>query len=303
MNYVLGVLAAILLGTSFVLQQGAAQQVPASDFLRLRLVADLLRKPRWLAGIGTMILGQLLAAWVEGHMILALAAPLLATNLLVALSLAWPLSGEPIAASEVIGAVVLLGGVAALSVAQSVPSAYLIIGSPSYWPYCGAILAVMAAGLAAAGSRQSGEARATLVGTAAGLAFGTQDALTRLVVENAGDAHHAHHLSALFTTWPVYSLVGVGAIALWLMQNAFSTAPLHVSLPPMTAVEPVCASALGIVVFRERVPVSPAMLALQAAGIVALVTGVVLVARAPALASLHHVPHHSPHGEREQAPE
>lgn len=62
MEYVLGIVAAALLGTSFVLQQGAAQQVPAGDFLRLRLVADLLRKPRWLAGMGTMILGQLLSA-------------------------------------------------------------------------------------------------------------------------------------------------------------------------------------------------------------------------------------------------
>lgn len=295
MNYALGVLAAILLGTSFVLQQGAAQQVPATDFLRLRLLADLLRKPRWLAGIGTMILGQLLSAWVEGHIILALSAPLLATNLLVALSLAWPLSGEPIAASEVVGAVVLLAGVIALSVAQSLPSEYLIVGSPRYWPYCGAVLAVAAAGLAAAGSQQAGEARATLVGTAAGLAFGTQDALTRLVVQTAGGADH---LAALLQTWPVYALVGVGATGLWLMQNAFSAAPLHVSLPPMTAVEPVCASALGIVVFRERVPVSAAMIALQAAGIVALVSGVVLVARAPALASLHHAPHHAPGGER-----
>lgn len=284
MNYALGVLAATLLGTSFVLQQGAAQQVPASDFLRLRLVADLVRKPRWLAGVGAMIAGQLLAAWVEGHLILALSAPLLATNLLVALGLAWPLSGQPVAVSEIIGAVVLLAGVIALSVAQSVSSAYDIVGSPRYWPYCGAAVAVMATGLAAAGWRRFGEARATLVGAGAGLVFGTQDALTRLVVQGAGGVHH---LAALLTSWPVYSLVAVGATALWLMQNAFSAAPLHVSLPPMTAVEPVCAMVLGITVFREKVPVSPAMIALQAAGLVALVTGMVLVARTPALASLH----------------
>ena len=287
MNYALGVLAAILLGTSFVLQQGAAQQVPATDFLRLRLVADLLRKPRWLAGIGTMILGQLLAAWVEGHLILALSAPLLATNLLIALSLAWPLSGQPIAASEIIGAVVLLAGVIALSLAQSVSSEYVIVGSSRYWPYCGAFAAITATGLVAAGWRRSGEARATLVGTGAGLAFGTQDALTRLVVDTAGP----HRLATLLTTWPAYSLIAVGATALWLMQNAFSAAPLHVSLPPMTAVEPVWASVLGIVVFREKVPVSPAMIALQVAGLIALVTGVVLVARAPALSSLRHPQH------------
>jgi drug/metabolite transporter (DMT)-like permease len=291
MDYALGVLAAALLGTSFVLQQGAAQQVPATDFLRLRLVADLLRKPRWLAGIGTMILGQLLAAWVEGHLILALSAPLLATNLLIALGLAWPLSGQPIAASEIIGAVVLLAGVIALSLAQSLPSEYAIVGSSRYWPYCGAFAAITATGLVAAGRRRSGEARAVLVGTGAGLAFGTQDALTRLVVDTA---EGPHGLATLLTTWPAYSLVAVGATALWLMQNAFSAAPLHVSLPPMTAVEPVWAIVLGIVVFREKVPVSPSIIALQVAGLIALVTGVVLVARAPALSSLRR----PAHGER-----
>lgn len=291
MNYALGVLAAILLGVSFVLQQGAAQQVPATDFFRFRLVADLLRKPRWLAGIGTLILGQLLSAWVEGHIILALSAPLLATNLLIALSLAWPLSGQPLALSEVVGAGVLIAGVVALSVAQGASSEYIIIGSPRYWPYCLAAAAAAVAALATAGWRKPGGSRATLVGAGAGLVFGTQDALTRLVVETAGSAHH---LTALLTTWSSYLLVGVGATGLWLMQNAFGAAPLHVCLPPMTAVEPVWASALGILVFREKVPVSPGMIALQAAGVLALVTGVVLVARAPALASLHH----PPHGER-----
>lgn len=288
MYYALGVLAAILLGTSFVLQQGAAQQAPAADFLRLRLVADLLRKPRWLVGIGVMILGQLLAAWVEGHIILALSAPLLATNLLVALALAWPLSDQPIAASEVIGAVVLVAGVIALSVAQSVSPEYDIVGSPRYWPYCGAAAAVMVMGFAAAGRWRSGQSRAALVGAGAGLIFGTQDALTKLVVDTAVDARH---LTVLLTSWPLYSLVAVGGVGLWLMQSAFSAAPLHVCLPPMTAMEPLWAITLGIIVFREKVPVSPVMIAVQVTGLVALVTGVVLVARAPALASLRHRPH------------
>lgn len=243
-----------------------------------------MRSPRWLAGIAAMIAGQLLAAWVEGHLVLALSAPLLATNLLVALSLAWPLSGQPIALSEVIGAVVLVAGVIALAVAQSVPSRYDVVGSPGYWPYCGAAVAVMAAGFSVLGWRRSGQARATFVGVGAGLVFGTQDALTRVVVQAMGGAHGP---APLLASWPLYSLVAVGAAALWLMQNAFSAAPLHVSLPPMTALEPTWAMVLGIIVFREKVPVSPAMIALQAAGLAALVGGVLLVARAPALASLH----------------
>jgi drug/metabolite transporter (DMT)-like permease len=283
-NYLLGALAAALLGTSFVLQQGAAQQVPAADFLRLRLVADLVRRPRWLAGIGTMIVGQLVAAWMEGHVILAVSAPLLATNLLVALALAWPLSGQPVAASEVFGAVILLAGVIALAVAQAAGSEHVIVGSPRYWPYCAAATALLASGLAAPSRRRTGRMRATFTGAAAGLVFGTQDALTRLVVNSAGSLHH---IAALLASWPVYALVAVGATGLWLMQNAFSAAPLHVSLPAMTAVEPAWAIALGIVAFQEKVPVSAATIGLQVSGLTALITGVVLVARAPALTSLH----------------
>jgi hypothetical protein len=278
------VLAATLLGASFVLQQGAAQQLPAADFLHLRLVADLLRQPRWLAGIGTMILGQLLSAWVVGHIILAVSEPLLAMNLLVALSLAWPISRQRLTASEIVGAVILLTGVAALSAAQSASSAYDTVGSPRYWPYCGPAVAVLAAGLAGAARRRPGPARAMLAGSGAGLAFGVQDALTRRVVDAFGAPGH---ITALLTSWPVYSLVTAGLVGLWLMENAFSSAPLHTSLPAITATEPVCGMVLGIIVFREKVPVSPGMIALQSAGVVALVAGVVMVARAPTLASIH----------------
>src|SRR3954454_10391012 len=189
MEYVLGVVAAALLGTSFVVPQGAAQRVPADEFLRLRLVADLLRQPRWLAGVGTMICGQLLSAWVIGHIILAVSEPLLATNLLVALSLAWPLSGQRLQASEIAGALVLLAGVIALAVAQSVASKHDVIGSPRYWPHLGGIVTVLAPGLAVIGRRRPGRARAVLAGTGAGLAFGVQDALTRRTVDALGGLH------------------------------------------------------------------------------------------------------------------
>lgn len=297
MEYAYGVLAATLLGASFVLQQGAAQQVPAADFLHLRLVADLLRKPRWLAGIGTMILGQLLSAWVVGHMILAVAEPLLALNLLVALSLAWPLSRQRLKVSEIAGSVILLAGVAALSAAQSVSSAHDTIGSPRYWPYCGAIVVFLAVGLAVAARRRPGQVRAVLAGTGAGLAFGVQDALTRRVVRALTGPHE---IAALLANWPVYCLVTASVAGLWLMQNAFSSAPLHASLPAITATEPVCGMVLGIVVFREKVPVSPGMIILQSAGLLALVAGVVMVARAPMLASIHHPRHTTTASEDDQ---
>jgi drug/metabolite transporter (DMT)-like permease len=287
--YFIGLVAAVLLGAGFVLQQDAAQRVPQSDFLRLQLVADLLRQPRWLAGLGIMIAGQLLGALVIGHLVLALSEPLLATNLLFALIIAGRVSGQPARLRELIGAVILLAGVSALSVARAVTSVQDSVGSPAYWPYVGAAIGAIAACLAIAGRRRQGELRALLTGIAAGLVLGIQDALTRISVRSLGSLHQ---VAVLLTSWPAYSLVAVGIIALWLMQSAFNSAPLHASLPGITAAEPVSGIVLGVVAFREKVPASPLLIALQVAGLMALVAGVILVARSPVLASLRQ--YHGP---------
>src|SRR5260370_6146239 len=87
-DYAITLVAAVLLGIGFVLQQYAARQEPESRFLSLRILTDLLRKPRWLAGIACMVAGQLLAAWSLGHLELTLVEPLLTTYLVFALILA-----------------------------------------------------------------------------------------------------------------------------------------------------------------------------------------------------------------------
>jgi drug/metabolite transporter (DMT)-like permease len=292
MEYVIGVAAAVLLGTGFVLQQGAAQQLPKWEFLRLRLLADLLRKPRWLAGIAAMVAGQLLGGWLIGHVDLSLAEPLLATNLIFALVLAGPLSRQAVHRSEVIGAVVLMLGVAALSLARTLRSAQVSIGSASYWPYAVAGVAVAAYLFARLGRRRAGELRATFTGASAGLVFGLQDALTRRTIQ----VFDAHQVSGVLTTWSSYCLLVVALAGLWLMQSAFNAAPLHASLPAITAGEPACGIVLGIIVFGDPMHFSPGLIALQAGGFAALVMGVILVARAPALSSLLrvHMPHHDP---------
>lgn len=292
MEYLLGVLAAALLGVGFVLQQDAAQQAPQAHFLRARLLADLLRRPRWVAGLIIMVAGEVLSAWVIGHMVLSLAEPLLTTNLLFALLLAGPLSGQPVHKSEVAGALILMAGVAALSLARSVRSPEVYVGSYAYWPFAGAAMVFLAVACAELGHRRSGAQRAVLTGTSAGLMLGVADALTRRTLQIAD----AGHLGALLTSWPAYAVVAFSVAGFWLMENAFNAAPLHTSLPGITAAEPVAGIVLGIVVFRDSVHVSPETIALEAAGLVALLVGVIMVARAPALARLRKLrPSHPGH--------
>jgi drug/metabolite transporter (DMT)-like permease len=280
-NIGIGLVAAMLVGVGLVLQQHAAEQAPKAYFLRLRLIVELLRERRWLAGIAIMVAGQILSAWTIGHLSLSLAEPLLATELIFALIVAVPLSGERLQKSEVLGAVLLSAGVAALSVSRSINTQGLRFGSAAYWPAAAAIGAV-ALCLIRAGWRREAQQRALLTGAASGLIFGISDALTRQTVEIIS----RHSLVAVLTSWPTYCLVATSLVALWLMQSSFNAAPLHASLPAITAAEPVAGILLGVVVFGDVIHISPGLIALQAVGLVALVTGVILVARAPALSSL-----------------
>jgi len=281
MNIAITLIAAMLAGTGFVLQQHAAEQAPQSYFLRLRLITTLLHRPRWLAGVAVMAAGQLLSAWAIGHIALSLAEPLLTSSLVFALALAVPLSGQRLRAAEMLGAVLLCAGVAALSLARSAGPPAESFGSFAAWPAAAGIAAVAGAFLMA-GLRRTGQQRATLTGTATGLIFGISDALTRQVVETLDN----HSVLVLLTGWPVYALAVASLAGFWVMESAFSAAPLHASLPAITAAEPVAGILLGVVVFGDVVHVSPGMLALQAAGLAALVLGVVLVARAPVLSRL-----------------
>ena len=292
-DYALTLVSALLLGVGFVLQQHAAEQAPESHFLSLKLIGGLFRKRLWLAGIAAMVAGQVLAAWSIGHLELSIVEPLLTTNLLFALILAVPLSHQAVRVAEVAGALLLIAGEGILELARSAQPIGQSFGSFSHWP-AAAVIAVIAFAAVQAGRHRSGKYRASLTGLGAGLVFGIQDALTRQTLQIL--QHHG--LSGLAHSWSAYCLVATGAVGVLLMQNAFNAGPLHSSLPTIAAGEPVAGILLGIVVFGDRVSLTPGSLALQAGGLFALVVGVVAVARAPALANLRKAvtePVHLPH--------
>ena len=281
--------AAMLNGFGFVLQQHAAQQEHVARYLHVSLIGKLIHNRRWLTGVAVVVAGNLLSAWTLGHLTLTVIEPLLTTNLLFALLLAVPLSGQALRRTEIFGAILLSAGVAALSVTRTVHAVSERFGSFSHWPVAAATIAVVAICLVQLGRRRSGLLRATLTGAAAGLVLGIADALTRSSVQILDGPHPLR----LLTTWPGYATVAAAIVGWYLMQSAFSVAPLHASLPAITAAEPLSGMVLGVLVFGDIVHVGPWLLALQAAGVAAMVGGVILVARAPVFRELNlrELPH------------
>ncbi|MGY5128691.1 DMT family transporter [Streptomyces nigrescens] len=272
--------AACCLGLGFVFQQAAAQHAPMKDFLSVRLLLDLVRMPLWLAGIGLMVVGMALGAVALGMGDITLVEPLLATNLLFAMALSRRLTRQRLGRSGWAGLWLLAGGVTAFIVAGQ-PEGGRSNADPMWqWLIMGVVLGT-ALLLAAIAKRERVHVslEAALLGVAAGLIYGLQDALTRITGERFGNGGW----SALLTSWQPYAIVVLGVLALVLVQSAFESAPLRLSLPALTAAQPLAGILCGVGFLGDQLRVTPAALAWEVIGIVAVVAGIVLIGSHPAM--------------------
>ncbi|WP_269858839.1 DMT family transporter [Streptomyces sp. RPT161] len=276
--FLLGLSAACCLGFGFVLQQRAAQRAPLSDFLSFRLLLDLMRMPEWVIGIVAMVAGMVLGALALAHGEISLVEPLTATNLLFAMGLSRWLSGQPLGWSGWAGVALLALGVTSFIVAGRPSGDGQLAGPLRHWVLFGTFvgLAMLLTGLA---KRLRPTLEATVLALAAGLLYGLQDALTRI----SGQFVRSDGVAVLFVHWQPYVIVALGLTGLLLVQSAFETAPLRSSLPALTAAQPLAGIACGVGFLGDRLRVTPGALAWQASGLLAIVIGIVLLGRHPAM--------------------
>ncbi|MDH6119255.1 DMT family transporter [Kitasatospora sp. GAS204B] len=276
--FFLAIGAACCLGLGFVLQQHAAQRAPRSDLLHWRLLLDLLKVPEWLAGLTAMVIGLVLSAWALGLGEVSLVEPLLTTNLVFAMALASVLSRQRLGRSGW-GGVVLLGlGVTAFILAGDPHSGGAAAGELRHWLVFG-VVAGLALLLVSFGRRLPLFEEATVLALAAGLLYGLQDSLTRATANRIDAAG----VAAVLHRWEPYAVVALGAVGLLLVQSAFEVAPLRMSLPALTAAQPLAGIVCAVGFLGDQLRVTPGALAWEAAGLLAMVLGVVLIGRHPSL--------------------
>ncbi|WP_329114902.1 DMT family transporter [Streptomyces sp. NBC_01465] len=274
----LAVSAACCLGFGFVLQQNAAARAPLGDFLSWRLLLDLVRVPRWLAGIGLMVCGMVLGALALGWGEVSLVEPLLATNLLFAMTLSRWQTGQPLGRQGWGGLALLAGGVTAFIVAGQPRGSVAVAGPMRHWLIIG-VVAGVALLLTVYAKRSRLSAGPALLALAAGLLYGLQDALTRI----SGQRLSQGGLFDLVTTWQPYGVVVLGVTGLVLVQSAFETAPLRMSLPALTAAQPLAGIVCGVGFLGDRLRTDTGALAWEAAGLAAIVAGIVALGLHPAM--------------------
>ncbi|MCX5314092.1 DMT family transporter [Streptomyces sp. NBC_00154] len=279
---VLAVSAACCLGFGFVLQQAAARHAPRRDYLSPRLLLDLMQVRSWLAGVGLMVSGMALGALALGKGEVSVVEPLLATNLLFAMALSRHRTGQRLGRQGWAGLWLLAGGVTAFLLGGRPQGGETITNALRHWLVVGVVVGIALLLTTFAKRSQHGAAPA-LLAVAAGLLYGLQDALTRMSGEVLSDAGW----TALVTSWQPYAVVVLGVTGLILVQSAFETAPLRMSLPALTAAQPLAGIACGIGFLGDQVRTDAGALAWQAAGLVAIVVGIVLLGLHPAMPTGH----------------
>ncbi|WP_155055438.1 DMT family transporter [Streptomyces blattellae] len=275
---ILALSAACCLGFGFVLQQNAAQRAPLNDFLSPRLLLDLMKVPRWLGGLGLMVAGMALGAIALGQGEISLVEPLLATNLLFAMALSRRQTRQPLGRQGWAGLALLAGGVTAFIVAGQPTGGTALTDPLRHWLIIGVMVgaALLLTAYAKRSRLSSGPA---LLAVAAGLLYGVQDALTRVSGQRFSDGGFVE----LMTGWQPYAVLALGVTGLILVQSAFETASLRMSLPALTAAQPLAGIACGVGFLGDQLRTDPGALAWEAAGLAAIVAGIVMLGLHPAM--------------------
>lgn len=277
--------AALLGATSFagaaVLQQEATQSVPEEDALKLRLLLELLRRRKWVAGVALMVVGYGLQGVALAFGPVALVQPVIVTELAFAIPLAmWRRRKQP-RRRDWIGIFLVLAGIATFLVVAD-PAAG--IADPSMRVWLLSVLPVTAplAVAIVAATRLHGPSRAMLLGAAAGMAFGLlavlTKALTHLIRQNP---------ARVPASWQLYVVIALGVFALVLSQSAYQAGPLAFSMPFVGVLEPVVAVVIGYTALNEEVHLSLGLFALEAAAAAAAAAGILLLSTSPVVLSIY----------------
>ena len=259
-----------------VLQRKAAAQVPPERSMRFSLVADLIRRRVWLAGIGMVIVAAVAQAAALATGPIALVQPIFIIELPVTLVLATLASRHRASLRQLPWAAIVTTTVAlgaGLAIAQ--PSGATDAAQDTSWVVALIVTAGFEALLISAAIGARGEPRAALLGLAAACGY----ALTAALMKNAMadlDAGAAE----FFTRWHIYAAAAAGVGALFLLQNALQAGSLVASQPMLTVGDALISISYGVTLYSENLRIGWWLLP-ELVALTAIVAGCVQIAKSP----------------------
>jgi drug/metabolite transporter (DMT)-like permease len=280
---ILALVASLFTATSSVAQRLAAAPAPGEITFSWRLVLFLLHRRVWFFGILCMILGFAfqLAALHGGQ--LSLVQPVISTELLFVFAFLALRRRDLVRTREWAAAIGMAVGLGAFLFLADPSDGSPTNATQQLWIYSAITVAVFVVVAAAAAivpwagrSAPAPARKAALLAVSAGILWGF---VASVIKELA--SHISQGPAAVFANWSPYVLLAVGAVAMFLVANAFQAGPLAASQPGLTIADPLVASLLGVTLFGEQLRFGLWYGTGEVAALLVLVGSIVLLSRSP----------------------
>lgn len=280
-SVICALLAAVMFAFAAVMQQESTLTVSSDKSLSPSLLLDLLRRPKWLLGGGSMLGGFGLQAVALSFGPVALVQPIIVLELAFAIPFGILRRHRRAGLREWAGIFAVMSGVAIFLLSAN-PGTGVQNPPSTQWIESLVPVGGVATVCVLLGAARRGPTRAMFLGSAAGLAFGCLSVLTKAVTHLLSS-----DVSRAFVTWQVYVAVGVGIAALTVSQSAYQAGPLAYSMPFVGVLEPLVAVVIGDLVLGEAVRLSEAEFILELAAAAVAVLGIVLLTTSQTVLSIY----------------
>jgi hypothetical protein len=269
----LALLTAFCYALSNVLELIEAEQVPEEYALRLGLLGRLIRRPRWLLGAASDVVGFCAQAAALALAAVVFVMPIIASGIIMALFLGAALTHRSVRGSDWLAAAVLSVGLAAF-LYEVLPTGGDDVGTAARWVVAGPIVVAAIAACLASARRVHGPPRAALLGIAAGISFGVAAVLTKALVHYLGDG-----VLGWVDHWESYALAVASIGGLLIAQSALQTGALGAAVGASEAMIPLTAAALGIAILNEQIDAQGVEWVIVGGSVVAIIWGILRLAR------------------------
>jgi drug/metabolite transporter (DMT)-like permease len=246
MASVLALVAAFLFALAATLQQKGALNLPEISLRNPASLARLAGQTMWLVGTLALLTGYVFQAAALDRGRLAIIQPLLVMTVVFALPLGYFLTGQHVGRRELIGAAVIVVGLACFAIFGD-PAGGRENAPGDEWALAIAVLAIVCAVLLVFGGRGGLTMKAAVYGTVAGILFGLSAALTKPTLE------YLHvGIDELLSHWEPYALAIAGVLGFVLQQVSLATGRLAPSVATVSVANPVVGILLGVILLDER---------------------------------------------------
>lgn len=247
MAEILALVAAFCFALAATLQQKGALGLGEVSLGSPKSFLNLVKQTWWLLGTIALLVGYVFQAVALGHGRLAVIQPLLVTTIVFALPLGYFLTNQVINRREVLGAAVVVLGLAVFTVVGDAGDGK--DNAPAdQWAAVVFVFGGLAAALVVMGGRGSVMRKAGLYGACAGVLYGLSASLCKPTVEILGN----DGIGSMLTSWELYAFAAAGILAFVIQQVSLATGKLATSVATVSVCNPLVSIIIGTLLLDER---------------------------------------------------